>query len=573
MRRLGIVLLASALVAPGVGLTATITVVNLDGAGEGFNDATAVAPVGGNAGTTRGMQRLIAFQYAADIWGAILASGVEIRVGANFDPLPCNATSATLGQAGPETVFRDFAGAPVAATWYPVALASALAGVDLDPGGDDVGATFNSVFGAGCAFPGAFYYGLDASPPGGQTDFVSVVLHELGHGLGFLTVADIASGARLLGFDDVFMLDLEDHSSGVLWPSMSNAQRVASSIDTGDLHWVGPNVVADSGFLAGGRHASGHVEMFAPNPQQGGSSVSHFSTSLTPNEVMEPVYTGAIHAPSLAVELMMDLGWTLAGPPPTSTTSTSVTTTTSTSTTTTLPPFDHYMCDKAATNVTAGGVKFDKLNLPTRSLEDFLLTEICSFRKENFICAPAEKNGEGPPVNPAIHYLSYQVSCPTPLPFTTVSVVDQFNPGGTTVRLAKRFNVLVPAAKIDLGPVPPLPPQTVPPLPPDVLDHFLCYKVRAPRFLVPLPVTVTDQFYPGGYPGLALYKMTKFCAPVNKGNEDPAAPSHSGHFACYQAKLPRGTVFTKPYISTNNDNFGSQVLKVTNTAELCVPAL
>lgn len=38
---------------------ATITIVNGDGAGEGFNDATAKAPEGSNNGATLGAQRLI----------------------------------------------------------------------------------------------------------------------------------------------------------------------------------------------------------------------------------------------------------------------------------------------------------------------------------------------------------------------------------------------------------------------------------------------------------------------------------------------------------------------------------
>ena len=44
---------------------ATITILNNDAAGVGFNDATPAAPVGGNSGTTLGQQRLIAFQAAA----------------------------------------------------------------------------------------------------------------------------------------------------------------------------------------------------------------------------------------------------------------------------------------------------------------------------------------------------------------------------------------------------------------------------------------------------------------------------------------------------------------------------
>ena len=46
--------------------------------GEGFNDPTPVEPVGQNPGVTLGEQRLIVFQFAADLWGSLLESDVEI---------------------------------------------------------------------------------------------------------------------------------------------------------------------------------------------------------------------------------------------------------------------------------------------------------------------------------------------------------------------------------------------------------------------------------------------------------------------------------------------------------------
>ena len=54
---------------------ATITILNLDAAGEGFNDPSAPDPAsttGGNTGATLGAQRLIAFQFAANLWGGTL---------------------------------------------------------------------------------------------------------------------------------------------------------------------------------------------------------------------------------------------------------------------------------------------------------------------------------------------------------------------------------------------------------------------------------------------------------------------------------------------------------------------
>src|SRR5215831_21255418 len=106
--------------------SATIVIQNNDPAGVGFNDPTAVAPVGGNGGTTLGQQRLNAFQAAANIWGATINSVPSIVVLSTFEPLTCTATSAVLGSAGPTEVFRDFTGAPFPGTWYNNAHASAI---------------------------------------------------------------------------------------------------------------------------------------------------------------------------------------------------------------------------------------------------------------------------------------------------------------------------------------------------------------------------------------------------------------------------------------------------------------
>lgn len=290
---------------------ATITIINLDGAGEGFNDPTPAAPVGGNTGTTVGQQRLNVFQRVAEIWGSKISSPVPILVGASFDALSCTPTSATLGSAGAVAVFRDFAGAPVASTWYPSALANALAGLDLDPGGHDIRAQFNSNIGtAGCLSSLSWYYGLDGNPPGGTIELLDTVLHELAHGLGFQTFVNLSSGAKFNNFDDAFMRNLEDHSTGKTYPIMTDAERVTASQDTGDLHWTGANVVANSGFLTSGRGAGNHVEMYAPSPSEPGSSVSHFSTSLLPDELMEPFLT-ATSDRRLTSFLLQDIGWSI----------------------------------------------------------------------------------------------------------------------------------------------------------------------------------------------------------------------------------------------------------------------
>jgi len=294
---------------------ATFQIINLDGPNEGFNDPGAPDPAstaGGNNGATLGEQRRIAFRYAVDIWADQLNSEVIIAVEAAFDPLACNATEADLGVGTAKTVHWNFAGAPISDTLYPAALANAHFGFDLAPLDNDISAAFNSALdGIACAFPRVWYYGLDGNPPADTLDFVSIALHEMAHGLGFQTYMD-ENGEKFLGFDDAFLLWLEDHSSGELLSDMvTAAARAAAIANTGNLYWVGPNVTEASSVLTAGRHPSGRVEMYAPDPVEPASSASHFSTTLEPDELMEPYYTAANHDVGLALALMQDIGWSI----------------------------------------------------------------------------------------------------------------------------------------------------------------------------------------------------------------------------------------------------------------------
>ena len=227
---------------------ATIIIVNGDGPGEGFNDPTPAAPVGGNPGTTLGLQRLNAFQHAANIWGATLTSVEAIFVLAFFDPLPCTDTSAVLGGAGADHWFANFTGAPKANTWYPAALADKLAGTDLDPTAFDIFALFNSELGkAGCLTGRPFYLGLDNNH-GPLIDLAAVLLHEVGHGLGFSVFPTTAStGVRALGLPSVWEEFMFDNTQSLTWLAMgSNAQRAASAVNFRKLGWNGANVTGNA---------------------------------------------------------------------------------------------------------------------------------------------------------------------------------------------------------------------------------------------------------------------------------------------------------------------------------------
>ncbi len=248
---------------------ATIVIVNTDGAGEGFNDPTPVAPVGGNPGVTLGQQRLNVFQHAAGIWGAMLPSAVTINVQAAFNPL----AAGVLGSAGPITVSRDFAGANFPATWYHAALANRLNGSDLDPATNDINTQFSSNF--------AFYYGYDGLE-GSLVELLPVVLHELGHGLGFSTTTSGSTGNYLAAFPSVFDRFLYDNVTGMVWADLTPAQRIASAISFDKLAWSGPSAfLAAPGYLAAGRP---EVRVLTP-PVIAGSkpwAQAAFGPALTP---------------------------------------------------------------------------------------------------------------------------------------------------------------------------------------------------------------------------------------------------------------------------------------------------
>ena len=119
-----------------------------------------------------------AVQAAIDTWSDNWSSTVPINVVANFVP---EGTSGILASASPVSFFHNFAGAPDSTLWYSSAMANALAGKDLDPASPEISININSTMAS------VFYLGTDGNCPANQYDLESIILHEVAHGLGFLS--------------------------------------------------------------------------------------------------------------------------------------------------------------------------------------------------------------------------------------------------------------------------------------------------------------------------------------------------------------------------------------------------
>ncbi|NNE05619.1 MAG: hypothetical protein HKN15_07855 [Xanthomonadales bacterium] len=242
-------------------MAATIEIQNGDDPGEGFNDPnppTNANQRGNNPATTLGQMRLNVFEAAADVWGDILQSNQTITVNAKFDELTCGENSGTLGSAGATSSATSFTGGENGVS-YVVALAESLGNANFNGSSAEINATFNSLVDsdANCLGGGGFYYGLDGNPPAGTSNLFTTVLHELGHGLGFNSLTDVApdgSGGFLGagGFPDTFSRNLLDLDSGKTWDQMNNAERKASALNEPSLVWNGANATADRANHLGG---------------------------------------------------------------------------------------------------------------------------------------------------------------------------------------------------------------------------------------------------------------------------------------------------------------------------------
>lgn len=291
-------------------MAANFTINVTDGPNEGFNDSTLADPIGGNTATTIGEQRIKVLELAVQIWGSVLDSQINIEVDASFDPLTCSAQTAILGAGGPTTVHINFANRPYVNTLYVQAEANSLSNSDLSPA-SDIQITLNSSIdnNSNCLNNTNWYLGLDGQGPSNSIDLLTVLLHEIAHGLGFTTFVDLETGAKSYGYNDAYMKLVEDHSLNKTWDQMTNSQRAASAVDDPDLHWDGNAVNSAIAQFSSGVDQN-HIRLYGPASLTLGSSVAHFSSDLYPNELMEPSFTSH-QSLGLADELLQDIGWQL----------------------------------------------------------------------------------------------------------------------------------------------------------------------------------------------------------------------------------------------------------------------
>lgn len=227
----------------GAAQAADIVLQNYDPAGVGLNDTTPAVPVGNNPGKTRGEQASIVYQYAVDMWGGVLQSTQTIYVAASFAPLACTSTGGTLASAGTTAVFTDDVasyGSALTDALYDFDAIEAIYGLSQYP---DINSRFNGALGSpGCLDGMSWYFGLDGNTPDGQVNFLNVVMHEIGHGLGVQGFINKSTGSNPYTFMDTYSANAYDNVLNKGFPAMTASERALAMRTPGRTVWSGSSV-------------------------------------------------------------------------------------------------------------------------------------------------------------------------------------------------------------------------------------------------------------------------------------------------------------------------------------------
>lgn len=246
------------------------------------------------------------FEEAVAIWENIIQSPVTIHVRAAW----VSQEASTLGSAIWGNAFANFDGAPKLNVFYPVALAEKLAGRALNPNpnpttGDnyDIYAFFNSNQTA---------WSFTDATTTSQYNFKTVVVHEIGHGLGFTDTYDISTATGLGSFGVQgttipIIFDVSVENSGARLLNQANGSTTLATSLTSQSVFYNASL--------SGPAVTSNIKLYAPSGWQSGSSIAHLDQStysLTENRLMRPQLDRGQVTPNpgpIVLNMFADMGW------------------------------------------------------------------------------------------------------------------------------------------------------------------------------------------------------------------------------------------------------------------------
>lgn len=246
-----------------------------------------------------------AFEYAVSILEQVIESPVPIYVQANWRPKGQNV----LGSCAPSDFEKNFKGAPQKETYYPIALAEKILGRELTgPERPDMVADFNKDI--------SWYFGTDGKTPTLMYDFVSVVLHEMCHGLGFTGFFYVESQLGGYGWwedGDATSFDgLVERFNGDRLIDTSVYENPSEPLKNALVS----NLLYANSPVATSVSGNTRPRIYAPLTWDNGSSIYHLNDNTYPSGNINSLMTHsfgrgeAIHDPGpITMGILADLGW------------------------------------------------------------------------------------------------------------------------------------------------------------------------------------------------------------------------------------------------------------------------
>jgi len=215
-------------------------------------------------------------QSAINVWSANFNSTVAITVDASWGR---SSSWGVLGSARPGSFFSAFSGAPDPSLWYSSATANALAGKDLDKANPEIIIQVNSA--------ATWNMRGDGTPSDSEYDLESVFIHELGHGLGFLSndAYDPYFGLGSLDQPTPFDAYLQT-SDGRRLADLPTPSKELGAALTSSLVWNGPLGIKANGGIK--------LKMYTPARYESGSSTSHLDENTFSKSGLDSVMTPSL---------------------------------------------------------------------------------------------------------------------------------------------------------------------------------------------------------------------------------------------------------------------------------------
>lgn len=243
-----------------------------------------------------------AFEEALSIWSELIVSRVPIRIKASWVALTGN----TLASSGATRVFKNFNGAVYKEVWYPVALAEAMSGTELNNSDFDINISLNKSI--------AWSYDLTGRREAFKYDLMTVVLHEIGHGLGLTSSLKLTENLQQgqwgqSGTPYIYDMFVQNPAGLKLVDT-----GVFGNPSTGLKTAMTANNVVYGLTLA--KYKNNLPKIYSPTTFREGGSISHLDESAYPpgteHSLMSPNIGAAevIHDPgSITLAILNLIGW------------------------------------------------------------------------------------------------------------------------------------------------------------------------------------------------------------------------------------------------------------------------